>query len=196
LTSGKAHIRADLSSFAVATPYVTTDPKTGKPVTVQLDVYDVGTLLWDTLPAWPGKVTTPALALVLRGTDSRSMKLQARWSSNITYDGTPGLPESQMCGEGLNARQSIPLGAWPIVDITVEWAPGLLRVSTPGGSRDLHQHAEAPGFGYFVPGVPRPPKGIGWSYSNDWSAITHGGRVEFRGFEAVGAQSDQVAGCP
>lgn len=196
LTSGKAHIRVDLSSFAVATPYVAKDPKTGKPVTVQLDVYDVGTLLWDPLPAWPTKVRSPALALVLRGTDAKSMRLQARWSANVAYDGTPGLPESQMCGEGFGARQALALGAWPTVGITVEWAPGLLRVSTPGGSRELHQHVEGPGFGYFVPGVPRPPKGIGWSYSPDWSAIAHGGLVEFRRFEAVGPQSDQVAACP
>lgn len=189
--SGRAVVRFDLSHFIPA-PMAADG--------TQLDTYAGGYLLQAPASAHP---TTSAMELQIGGVGPAlclsapcgptALGLVVRWSSDIAYDGTPGLPESRMCGEGINKGRRLPIGPGPIVDVVVEWGPGFVRVTTPtGASWTAHQGAAAPGFGVFVAGLANPPKGIGWARA-PWTLQDHGGSAQLMDWSG---QPGPIGTCP
>lgn len=186
-TEGKAVMRFDLTGFNPSPP---------------LDYYAAAYLLWEELLACK-KPEKPALELSIRGLSQEpclkspcgpdALGIVARYSANIKYDGT-GIPEHDMCGEGINYSRRLPIGSSPIFDVVVSWGPGFVRVEGPtGASWTAAQGADSPGFGVFVEGIVCPPRGIGWA-REPWSLQTHGGNASLKAWQALAQGA--VGACP
>lgn len=200
LTGGRAVVRIHFGAFVPATP---------APDGTQLDTFAAATLCWDDPPQGP-RATTPCLELQLRGVGPRfcdgavwspntgapcypdELGLVARYSANPNHDFSEP-DESKHCGEGIPFRRRMPIGPGPFVDVTVEWAPGLLRVSALGRTWEATRGTRSPGFGHFWPGIPRE-RGIGWSRW-PWLLSRHGGSAELLSWEQVDPQRLMVP-CP
>ena len=190
ITRGRAVVRIDLTRFTPAPP---------------LDKYAAATLLWEQPPPWPQKPNTPALELQIAGLGpeqcdvpggrcpGNSLGLVVRWSASIAaYD--PNRPTQAPCGEGINARNWLPIGPSKVFDVLVEWGPGFVRATTPtGASWQAKVGAAAPGFGLFYAGVPGS-KGIGWERPA-WTLQPYGGAAALVDIAPVGTQPP-LGTCP
>lgn len=210
LTRGRAGWRFDLSGF---TPRPRTGPA-GEPLPPAklLDYYAGVTACWD-----PSDLHAPCIELSIRGYDpepclaqpcaSRTegadrrpigphpLGLVLRESGDVLHDGT-GIPEHDMCGEGILYPYRLPLGKGPLVDVELAWTPDGWRVSTPVASRTLSKGAPRVGLGWWAPGVGLSPKGVGWA-REPWTFQSGGGIVQLLSWAPTGSDPQPPLGsCP
>lgn len=178
-----------------------------------LDYYAGVTACWD-----PSDLHAPCAEISVRGYDpdpcmvepcaSETRKdkypigphplgIVLRTSGDVAHDGT-GIPEHDMCGSGINYTKRLPLGAYPIVDVKLEWSPSLgWKISTPAASRTLKQGAPRVGLGWWDPGVGKPPKGIGWART-PWTLQDqeHPGSVSLISWRSKSGAQPELQECP
>lgn len=197
LTSGRAVLEVDLSGFTGAKG---------------IDTFALATFCFQDPHAPVPKAKrpqTPCIQVGLRGTDPSpcllkpcqgKVALELRYSANIRFDGTI-TDESKMCGSGTRPGQWVPLGPGPVVTITLEWAPGFVRGTTPAGSAELHQGAAVgspprssalPAFGWWCEGIPKG--GIGYAYLEIWTGQHWGASVKLRSW--TGTTGGALGVCP
>ena len=182
-----------------------------------LDYYAAATFM-----ANPADTRAPAMEVSLRGYDNapcnvapcgsqtegpdrvpkgpHPMGIVLRYSGNIYRDGT-GIPERDMCGEGIGYSQRLPVGdTWPIVTVRLTWTRDYVEAATMGrdgaliASRKLRQGLAPRWVWIWTPDVPDAGRGIGWARA-PWLVGEHSGTASLRAW-TVSDPSTALAPCP